>query len=245
MAEAKRTILLVVFVLAAMLIGLALGTVIGGIYLVPAGSGLAGPVIALGYGVVGALVALVVALVGIKTVPRKWQSRVAAPVLVAGLVVAVLIGRGMAASRAASDAFMAEAYENMNRFDVSLRYEPGVADADFNEFHLDWNVRELTVRFNDNRACTAPVPPAQAVTMLSALRAAEGVLYREPFPCAGSLGNPERHLEFTIIEAMPPNNSGDLAITAACTTDYPALSQPFEAAAAILASGQLQLTCSE
>ena len=75
------------FVLFVSFLGFAAGTFIGATFFVPPGSGLAGPAIALGYGVVG----LVIALVGGVILARKLapaQLRMA--LLIAG-VLALLV----------------------------------------------------------------------------------------------------------------------------------------------------------
>lgn len=71
------------FVLLLSFLGLVAGTTIGGVFFVPPGSGLAGPVIALGYGVLG----LVIALAGGIVLARKLhRERLRRALLGAGLV---------------------------------------------------------------------------------------------------------------------------------------------------------------
>ncbi len=58
----RRTLWSLLLVLCSLWLGLVAGTAIGGLF-VPEGSGLAGPAIALGYGVMGALAGLALAIV--------------------------------------------------------------------------------------------------------------------------------------------------------------------------------------
>ncbi len=84
------------FVLFVSFLGLCAGTFIGATFFVPEGSGLAGPAIALGYGVVGLVIALIGSLILARKLPRE-KLRVA--LLIAGvltlLVVALLTFRFM------------------------------------------------------------------------------------------------------------------------------------------------------
>lgn len=69
LSRIRRILLSALLALSLGFIGLAVGTTLGGWLFVPPGSGFAGPVIALGYGV---LAALVLISVGVVTV---WQAR--------------------------------------------------------------------------------------------------------------------------------------------------------------------------
>jgi hypothetical protein len=78
--------------LAAAWLGLLAGTAVGASFFVPAGSGLAGPAIALGYGVLGAALAAVVgAVVAWRGSPRLVRAAAAAGVVL-GLLSAVALG---------------------------------------------------------------------------------------------------------------------------------------------------------
>ena len=69
------------FVLFVSILGLFAGTFIGATFFVPVGSGLAGPAIALGYGVVG----LVIALIGGVMLARKLaREKLRVALLIAG-----------------------------------------------------------------------------------------------------------------------------------------------------------------
>lgn len=76
------------FVLFVSFLGLVVGTFIGGVFFVPPGSGLAGPAIALGYGLVG----LVVALVGGVVLARRLApASLRKALLIAGMLVLLAV----------------------------------------------------------------------------------------------------------------------------------------------------------
>ena len=79
--------------------------------------------------------------------------------------------------------------------------------------------------------------------MLGALRGVGGVMVKDAFPCAGTLGAVQYELEWHIQEALPPDTAGKLAITAACLEQYPQLVAPFEAAVEIDAHLAAKRTC--
>ncbi len=68
------------------------GTAIGALFFVPAGSGLAGPAIALGYGVVGALAAAVLAGMAARRLPGRPLRRSAVVVLLLAVLAALAVG---------------------------------------------------------------------------------------------------------------------------------------------------------
>ena len=72
------------FVLFVSFLGLAAGTFIGGAFFVPPGSGLAGPAIALGYGFVGLVAALVGGIVAARKLSRPKLQKA---LLIAGILV--------------------------------------------------------------------------------------------------------------------------------------------------------------
>lgn len=66
---------------------------------------------------------------------------------------------------------------------------------------------------------------------------------QDAFPCAGTLGEVERELDWFVPEAQPPNSKGRHAITAACAAEYPALDRPFAVAAEIFRNGEHRKEC--
>lgn len=91
-ARRRRAPWLAALVLAAFWIGLVAGTVLGAVFFVPAGSGLAGPAIALGYGIAGALAGAVLAGMLGRRLPTRLLRRTAVTAMVLGAGAALAVG---------------------------------------------------------------------------------------------------------------------------------------------------------
>jgi hypothetical protein len=245
MNRGGRIALGLVFVLALMVCGLAAGAWTGGRYFVAPGSGLAGPAIVLGSGVIGAGIAGLLGLGLVFMLPPKWLLGAAVPVVIAGTAIAALIGKAYLDSRAQQDAHLQEAYAKMNKFKVTLVHAAGAADAPFHTMQADWGARSYTVTTGGTnpRTCTARLSGKEAVALLTALRNVEGLVLKYPDLCAAIAGPTLYELDFFIPEHKPPDSQGKLAITAACARQYPALSAPFEQAAKIVRQGEHEKTC--
>jgi formate-dependent nitrite reductase membrane component NrfD len=88
----RRALWTTLLVLCSFWIGLVAGTVLGGLFFVPAGSGLAGPAIALGYGVAAALAGAIVAgIVGRRLPPRVLRRTTAVVGAVAAVAVVAVV----------------------------------------------------------------------------------------------------------------------------------------------------------
>ena len=86
-----RFLLSLPLLLATVALAFAAGTYLGGHYLVPAGQGLAAPVEAMGYGLLAALIALVLATFATARMPMKILRLSA----LAGLAVCLLLAAGL------------------------------------------------------------------------------------------------------------------------------------------------------
>lgn len=89
-------------VLCSLWIGLVAGMAIGGLFFVPAGSGLAGPAIALGYGAMGAIAGLALAIVLALKLPVRPLRVAAVIALVLSALAVLFIGYRVAEQRRAS-----------------------------------------------------------------------------------------------------------------------------------------------
>jgi hypothetical protein len=228
--------LTVVTVLAFAAMAFVAGAMIAARCCVPAGSGLAGAGIVVGYGILaaggGALAGL---LFGLRLPPRALVILSC----VSALVGVPLLGLGLAGylrSQAELDAHLAEAHERMNPYRVRLRYADTASRPPFTEAIFDWGARRVE-GVAGGQACTWPLAGTDAARMLEALRAVEGVMLEDPFPCAGTLGAVARELEMVIPEHTPPDTRVRLAITEACLALHPALAGPFDTAGRLLAAG--------
>jgi hypothetical protein len=209
---------------------------------VPAGSGLAGGAIALGYGVLGAGIGAVIAIVLAKYLSDRWLMGVTLPILPCALVLAGMTAKLILDSSEEQEAHLQRAYEKMNLFQVSLVQTDTAPQQVFERIDFDWKQRQYLLTTAEER-CTVPLTGEQAVKMLGALRNVGGVMIKDAFPCAGTLGTVQYELEWNIQEAGPPHTSGKLAITAACLEQYPQLLAPFEAAVEIDTHLALKRVC--
>lgn len=245
MANIRQVLLKGLLVLSSMVIGLAVGTIMGARCCVAPGSGMAGPVIAIGYGVMGAVALGAIAFLFARKLNPAYLIRLTVPVTVIGSVLFGLMLTGYFKSREENAQHLAEAYANMNRFWVKMAWLDKDGQADFfQSAEFDWHAATYSVQYHDRRCAAVPEGP-HAVAMLTALREAEGVVYRDPKPCAGSEGRVVATLRYEITEAMPHNNSADLKLTEQCLRQHPGLRMPFAAMRELAAQNPLQVKCQE
>jgi hypothetical protein len=188
MTRRRRIILGVLFVFFTTVCGFMAGLYIGGSFFLPPGSGLAGPAIVLGYGVVGAGLAGVVGVALAYFLPPNWFLGALLPIAVAGVVSSIILVKGYLRSQAQLQAHLEQGYENLNRFSVTLVHLTD-QNAPFKRMDADWEMRRYTAITNDAKpkTCTAKISGREAVALLGALREVEGVLLQDAFPCAGTL----------------------------------------------------------
>jgi hypothetical protein len=119
---------------------------------------------------------------------------------------------------------------------------PGSRRSAAGSVHCGLGERSFSYTAGGQR-CSAPLDGAQAVELLTALRNAEGVLYRNPAPCPATAEAPVYRLRFTIREAKPPETVGNIALTPTCLSALPALGEPHSAAEALLAAAGDRADC--
>ncbi|GAB5450595.1 MAG: hypothetical protein Hals2KO_09230 [Halioglobus sp.] len=226
-----RLLLCASFSLISFVVGLWIASLAG----VGEGQGLAAGAIVLFNGLLGAVVGLAVALLLIRTLNARRLRTLLLVVLPIGVLIAVLVLAGILRSRSQMQAHLAEAYTRLPAFRLALAPAPPWRRQSVERFRADWARRTFDISVN-GRECSFSLSGAQAVELLTALRNAEGVLYRQPGACDAYPGPGEYHISFTIPEAKPPDSVGDLAPSADCLRAYPALDEPRSAAAALLAS---------
>lgn len=245
MKPRTRWIVGILLSLSLLVCGLFAGTWIGGRFFVAAGSGLAGPVIALGYGVIGGVLGAALGLVMSIFTPGRKLSVIAVPVLLAGAIVVVIAVRGYLVSSAESEAQLLEAYENLPTFALTITYPETAEQPPFARFEADWAARQYVVTTSGDspRRCSVAMTGPDAVDILTALRGVDAILFNEPAPCATSPGAVDHELSFRIDEVRPPNTEGHVEVTAACLTRAPALAAPRDAAIALVARNGVPDTC--
>ncbi len=231
--QVKRTITLLALGLSLALCGFGAVAWLASRAGVAEGQGLAGSAIILGYGLLGAIG-------GLSLVPllrRSLQGQALNRLLViCGLPATVLLGTLIAAwlmSREATQAHLEQAYANLPPFRLTLERGPADGDAGFERFEADWGAASYRVLY-EGRHCQGRLTGPDAVALLTALREAEGVLYKDAAPCGGSAGEAVLQMTFLIAEKLPPETRHEVTITGACLKQYPALGSPYNASTAFI-----------
>ena len=241
----KKTPLLLVgllFVLAIAVIGFVLGTYIGGTCCLPADSGLAGGAIVVGYGVLGSGIAAVVAALVAKALPPDRLVGITLVVGVVGGIFAGMLLKVYLDSRAQMDAHMQQAYAGMLKFRVALIPKSPAAAQPFRSIAFDWGRKQFKVTVNNQR-CEVELQPEDAALMLGALRDVEGVVYRDPAPCADTAGDVQQLLDMYIPEASGDISKAKLSLTTGCLQKYPLLGEPMKIASDIFKRSDIPAQC--
>lgn len=205
----------------------ALGAVVAARCCVADGSGLAGPAIVVGYGLIAAALGLLAGIgLGFWLPPRALRIATAVSGTV-GAVVFALLGAAYLQSRADTRSHLEQAYAALPAFRLTLTHAHPSAPAPFRRVAVDWGERRYLVE-DGRRSCSTALSGAQAVAMLGALRQVEAVMLEDPFPCAGTLGAELHELTFFVPEGTPPNTEGTLRLTAACLERHPGLRAPVD-----------------
>jgi len=237
-----RIWIVLLLVPSLLVIGFMLGTMIGAKCCVPQGSGLAGPAIVLGYGVLGAGLALLTGILLAIKLPTAWLLGITLPAGIIGAVLAGILIKVVLDSNAKREEHLKDGYMRMSKFAVTIEPTAVATSRSFEQISFDWGSRSFSVMGNGQK-CSEDLSGRQAVRMLGALRGAEGVLLKDPFPCAGTLGDVEQRLSWVIPESLPPDNIGELAITAACLRAYPELGKPLKVAEQIFRDSKEMESC--
>jgi len=227
MTRTRRLLYGLLLAVGAGMCAFMLGALVASRCCVPAGSGLAGPAIVFGYGVIAAVISALLAGLLAWSLPPRILHLLSLVVGLAGAVFFAIALKVYLDSRQASAEHLREAYGRMRPFSVALSYLPVTEEVPFRRAVLDWGQRSISFDA-DGQQCVHDLEGESAARMLGALREAEGVVFRSEFPCAGTLGDILRRMEYRIVEALPPENTATLAITEVCLATHPGLAAPFE-----------------
>ncbi len=230
----QRLLLGAALSLGLALLAFAIGAFIAARCCVPPGSGLAGPGIVAGYGMLAAIGAFFFgAFLSISLGKKALQigSTIAGA---GGAIVLALFTLGLIKYNKESAQALAEAYDRLPVFELTITVGDG---KPFERFEASWAEREALVVKPGQTACRRVLEGAQAVQLLESLRAVEGVLLQSPAPCAEDpAATPVHSLRFQVTEARPPHTSADLQVTESCLARYPALGAPLAAAEGVARS---------
>jgi hypothetical protein len=215
---------------AVLSIGLTLGCFVLGMFVagrccVPPGSGLAAAGIVIGYGALAGIGGLISGVVLGMALPVRVLGPVAVGAGVLGTVVMGSLIAVVLQGRSASRAHLQEAYDRLPAFTLNIAIPRGAPESPFERFSVDWGRREVVIVAGAT-SCRASLDGPQGVAFLSAVRAAEGVLYAEPQACADDRGEPSYSLTFEVLEALPPPTRGDVSPGESCLQLWPALDAP-------------------
>ncbi len=224
----QRLLLGAALSLGLALLAFAVGAFVAARCCVPPGSGLAGPGIVAGYGILSAIGGFFIGAFLSMKLGRKALGIGSAIAGTGGAIVLALFTLALIQYNKESAQALDEAYERLPVFELTLTLSDG---EPFARFEASWAERESLVVERGQPACRRSLDGAQAVQLLESLRAVEGVLLQSPAPCAEDpAGTPVQTLRFQVTEARPPHTSADLLITEACLARHAGLGAPLEAA---------------
>ena len=205
---------------ATFLVGSLIGAFAAGRFLVPAGSGLAGPAIALGYGLVAGFGAAVILWV----LSGRWSQRVARlallPIGGLGLVSLALVGWAYVVAQRQQSEALQEAYARLPEFEIQLRFDDAVPDRRFTVLEHDSRQQRLTVRRRGGETCSTNVEGMDEVRLLESLRRIEGLALSDARPCAPVGARPEFSLTFTVAEALSRETRVEIEGPVACLRSH-------------------------
>lgn len=223
MQTRSRILIGILLVVGMALCSLVAGMLIGSRF-VPPGSGLAGPAIAAGYGMVAALLGGSVAVLMAARLSRPWLIRTTIPVAILGGLCLALLTWSYLQSKAEQQAHLAEAYRRLPAFRLRIANSSAHRDG-FIAFSADWAERFHAVKM-DSRECADELTGPDAVRLLGALRELGGVMLRHGTPCEGLGSEPLYEIEWRIDETRSPESIGRLSVNALCLERHPALGAP-------------------
>jgi len=224
----SRAPLTVLLALALAFLGLAAGTVLAGAWLVPEGSGLAGPAIALAYGLLGAVAALAGGVIlGIRASIRTLRAATVATALGA-IVVFGLLTWSFLTARAERIAAREQAHEALTPFqrpyEMTLRVfaeAGGGLDFPFSEIRIEQTETSRSATWEtlgaDPDRCRAQAPPLAAIDVAAALQQVNGTLRSAFRPCTANEDEPAlAQVQWHIPALASDEPSGVMRITAGC-----------------------------
>ncbi|GJL82653.1 MAG: hypothetical protein DHS20C01_22870 [marine bacterium B5-7] len=235
MKRPARTFTIFVFVICAMACGFGIAAWTGARYMVPPGSGLAGPLMVLGYGIVGALIGGGCGFIlGIKLPPRTFRL-LAFPVIIAGFILIAVISVKFLKSQAEQNAYLDEQLASLPPFKLDLKYSGQGDLAPFQSFAYDSSSGRFVTTTNEGDSCQGQIAGTSKakVTMLAALRHVEIRLANDPQLCTNKTAEPLARLTFTITEHLPPATTGDVRLTSECLTDAVEIEDAISSIAAV------------
>ncbi len=218
-AKSPRHRYLVAFLL--LLPGLFLGTWLGGRYFVAPGSGLAAGAMALGYGLLGALLLPLVwlALARYLSARQVWFTAWASGFVT--LALALVAAYGVYRGNVESASELAAMHARLPAFELSL--EPFGADGRGSLDAVAYRDGVLEAKRGDS-VCVGTLAGEERVRLLTSIRNVEMLAASDVAACSGT-GD---RLTWRVEEALPPPTTGAMAIDATCLDGQSAAAELFE-----------------
>lgn len=216
-SKERRVIWGVLLLVAAAFLGLAAGTAIGARFFVPAGSGLAGPAIALGYGLVG--VAITSVLAGLLIWRGSlWLLRLTTlgAMTVAILLVGFLTWRAVVGqNQRNAELGLDQPLPEPESWTLNSRLPESNSKRSYREIEVDaksWTFHYVAVGPEAAR-CKAELTGAEATALASQVAALVKRLESSPLPCTG-FGGPSEF--FLTLRDAPGTPFRELEASAVC-----------------------------
>lgn len=240
----------VLLLLAAVPVGFALGAWLGARLLMPDNAGLVGGAMVFWYGLTGLVVALVVAIVGIRVLDASRLKTVA--LVAAGLaaVLLALAGFRINQQQHERDAHRQQMISMLPPFELAFagHIGGGLRGFTYASDSNDWRVAIVEGPLGDDKRCQGRLPVGKTgdrsrVALLGALRGLDvaGVLV-EP-PACQHVGEVVATLQMEIRESRPPATAGRLRLTQACRDQVPEIEAVFEQVKAVYRRHKRELNC--
>ena len=204
------------FVISIILAGFLLGAFISAQYLVPKNSGLAGPFMVLGYGIVGAFSGLGVGLLLRYKLPPSIYGRLRLPMIVVGLACAIFIIHGVLKVQDDSRQQKSDLITALPPFTLKLDYRIAEANMPLLAFSYDTATESFNAVKNDRSSCAGKIPNDSnaRVALIAALRHLETLLINQPALCP--TGEPVFFdLAFEILDPVR-KNKGAISVSGSC-----------------------------
>lgn len=224
----SRAVLTVLLAVTLAFVGLTAGMAVGAVWFVPEGSGLAGPAIALAYGLLGGVAALIAGiLLGLRLAIPRLRIVTAIGMFAAIGIFALLTWRFTVArtDRALQRERAHEAISPYQKpYTMTLRVfadAGGGLDFPFSELRVEQSeeAREATwetLGMAPDR-CRAQIPPLAAIDVAAALQQVDGMVRSSFRPCTANEDEPAlARVEWSIPGLAPEHPEGALRVTAGC-----------------------------
>lgn len=165
----SRKLISAIVIVGVLIVGIVVGTTLGGAFWVPKGSGLAAGPIALSYGLMFGFGGAALAFFACRWLPRLVVKAMAW-LFGGGAVIIVVMGSwAMYQQRLEMNAYLQDAYDRLPPFELALSAAPS---SGVSQFNYDSAVNELNA-VADGSPCTGAIDGRQRVKLLEAVRGLE------------------------------------------------------------------------